>query len=149
MNKAFVKEPEFDGRAFCPGCGQLGIPVRGVTLDAFVQPAARGDLGDDAWFCGFDRCDVAYFNLFESTVSCEQLLRRVYPMDPRAPICGCFGLQMSEIEADVAEGHPSRLRELAGRSKSDEAHCQTAAADGRCCMQEAQRIYFRLSGGID
>lgn len=149
MNKAFVKEPEFDGRAFCPRCGQLGTAVQSVTLDAFVQPESRGDLGDDAWFCGFDRCDVAYFDLFESTVTTDQLTCGVYPMDLQAPICGCFGLRMTEIEADVAEGHPSRLRELSARSKSDEAHCQTAAADGRCCMQEAQRIYFRLSGGID
>ena len=148
MNKAFVKEPEFDGRAYCPRCGQLGTSVQAVTLDAFVQQAARGDLGDDAWFCGFERCEVAYFNLFESTVGTDQLLRSVYPMDLHAPICGCFGLQMSDIEEDVAEGHPSRLRELSERSRSDEARCQSAAADGRCCMQEAQRIYFRLRGGV-
>ena len=117
-------------------------------LKAFVQQAARGDLGDDAWFCGFERCEVAYFNLFESTVATDQLLRSVYPMDLHAPICGCFGLQMSDIEEDVAEGHPSRLRELSERSRSDEARCQSAAADGRCCMQEAQRIYFRLRGGV-
>ena len=148
MNKAFVKEPEFDGRAYCPRCGQLGTSVQAVTLDAFVQQAARGDLGDDAWFCGFERCEVAYFNLFESTVGTDQLLRSVYPKDLHAPICGCFGLQMSDIEEDVAEGHPSRLRELSERSRSDEARCQSAAADGRCCMQEAQRIYFRLRGGV-
>ena len=122
--------------------------MQAVTLDAFVQQAARGDLGDDAWFCGFERCEVAYFDLFESTVATDQLLRSVYPMDLHAPICGCFGLQMSDIEEDVAEGHPSRLRELSERSRSDEARCQSAAADGRCCMQEAQRIYFRLRGGV-
>jgi len=148
MNKAFVKEPEFDGRAYCPRCGQLGTSVHAVTLDAFVQQAARGDLGEDAWFCGFERCKVAYFDLFESTVATDQLLRSVYPMDVQAPICGCFGLQMSDIEEDVADGHPSRLRELSERSRSDEARCQSAAADGRCCMQEAQRIYFRLRGGV-
>ena len=148
MNKAFVKEPEFDGRAYCPRCGQLGTSVQAVTLDAFVQPEARGDLGEDAWFCGFHRCDVAYFDLFESTIAIDRLLRTVYPMDLKAPICGCFGLQMSDIEDDVSEGHPSRLRELAERSGGDEARCQSAAADGRCCMQEAQRIYFRLRGGV-
>ena len=70
-------------------------------------------------------------------------------MDLQAPICGCFGLKMADIEADVADGHPSRLRELSDRSKSDAACCSTAAADGRCCMQEAQRIYFRLRGGVN
>ena len=144
MNKAFVREPEFDGRAYCPRCGQLGTQVHVATLDAFVDPESRGELRDEAWFCGFDRCDVAYFDLFEFVVTTGQLIRGVYPMDLKAPICGCFGLKMADIEADVLEGQPSRLRELANRSKSDRAHCHTAAADGRCCMQEAQRIYFRL-----
>tara|TARA_B100000029_G_scaffold248393_1_gene245222 strand:- start:200 stop:643 length:444 start_codon:yes stop_codon:yes gene_type:complete len=146
MNKAFVKEPEFDGRAFCPQCGQLGVAVRGVTLDAFIRPESRDEIGVDAWFCGYDRCAVAYFDLFETTVTADKLVRTVYPKDSRAPLCGCFGLQVSDIEADVTDGHPTRLRVLAAQSKSPEADCQVKSPDGRCCMQEAQRIYFRLKG---
>ena len=146
MNKAFVREPEFDGRAYCPACGQLGVAVLSVTLDAHLQTEARADMGDSAWFCGFDRCQVAYFNLFETTVTVEQLVGPVFPMDPRAPVCACFGLTLAEIEADVAEGHPRRVRELYARSQSEEASCQVRAANGQCCMQEVQRLYFRLSG---
>ncbi|MBQ18415.1 MAG: hypothetical protein CMJ65_14965 [Planctomycetaceae bacterium] len=144
MNKAFVKEAEFDGRAFCPQCGQLGIAVLGPTLDAHVQSEIRPAMGDSGWFCNFERCEVAYFNLFEESVTGDQLVGPVFPMDPRAAVCACFGLTMQDIEADVAEGHPGRIRELFERSQSDEARCQTAAADGRCCLQEVQRIYFRL-----
>lgn len=144
MNKAFVKEAEFDGRAFCPRCGQLGIAVLGPTLDAQIQAQSRPAMGDSAWFCNFDRCEVAYFNLFEDSVTHDQLVAPVFPMEPQAAICACFGLAMQDIEADVAAGHPGRIRDLFERSQSDEARCQTAAADGRCCLQEVQRIYFRL-----
>jgi hypothetical protein len=41
MNKAFVREPDFDGRAFCPRCGALGLPVEHGPLDAHIQPASR------------------------------------------------------------------------------------------------------------
>ena len=27
MNKAFVREPDDDGRAYCPRCNSLGAPV--------------------------------------------------------------------------------------------------------------------------
>ena len=66
MNKAFVREPEPDGRAFCPLCGSLGSPVEHAVLDRHIQPASRGLVGDSAWFCSFPRCDAAYFNLFNA-----------------------------------------------------------------------------------
>ena len=47
MNKAFVREPDFDGRAFCPRCGALGLPV--VSTDVgyvrdVVVPHETGEL---------------------------------------------------------------------------------------------------------
>ncbi len=88
MNKAFVREPEFDGRAYCPKCGSLGIPVTDVTLDYHVRKDARSRMGDSAWFCDFSRCDVAYFDLFERVASIDDLQSLVYPKDTTAPICG-------------------------------------------------------------
>jgi hypothetical protein len=32
---------------------------------------------------------------------------------------------------------------LLAKSKSTEARCSVLAADGRCCMTEAQRLYMR------
>src|SRR5262245_51299772 len=92
MNKAFVREPEADGRAYCPRCGSLGFPVGRGPLDAHIRPEARGKLGDSAWYCGFPRCEVAYFNLFDMQVGVSELKAPVYPHDLDAPICACFGL---------------------------------------------------------
>ncbi len=144
MNKAFVREPEFDGRAYCPRCGSLGMAVQQVTLDHHVQPDSRPQLGETAWFCGFATCEVAYFDLFERCVSVNELQSPVYPKDTAAPICACFGFTTDEIESDVEEGTPTRIRKLLAKSESPEAHCQTLAADGHCCMREVQRLYMRL-----
>ncbi len=143
MNKAFVREPEFDGRAYCPRCGSLGTPVNRTTLDHHVQTQSRSRIGESAWFCGFARCEVAYFDLFERYVAVSELQAAVYPKDVAMPICACFGFTLEDIEADVSDGTPTRIRELLSKSKSDDAQCHTLAADGRCCMTEVQRIYMR------
>ena len=147
MNKAFVREPEFDGKAYCPKCGSLGAAVNAVTLDQHVQQPIRSRLGDAAWFCGFPKCDIAYFDLFESSVSVNELKAPVYPKDADAPICACFGFTVEDLEADVADGTPTRIRELLARSKSSDANCRLLAADGQCCMREVQRLYMMRIGG--
>jgi hypothetical protein len=99
---------------------------------------------DAAWFCGFHRCDVAYFNLFGGAVTMGELKAPVYPYDPNAPICACFGLTYDDVEADVREGTPTRIRAVLARSKSEAAPCHTLAADGRSCMGAVQELYMRL-----
>ena len=147
MNKAFVKEPEPDGRAFCPRCGNLGLPVETGPLDAHIRPEFRSRLHDSAWFCNFARCDVAYFNLFDAIVTVDELQGPVYPHDPDAPICACFGLSYDDVVADVNEGTPTRIRELFAKAKSANAQCHTLAADGRPCIAAIQELYLRLRGG--
>src|SRR5579859_1748664 len=100
MNKAFVREPEQTIER-CPRCGSPGQPVGAVTLDAQIQPESRAQLGESAFFCSSETCPIAYFDAFERSVSVEQLVRPVYPKDPDAPICACFGVTRAEIEADV------------------------------------------------
>jgi hypothetical protein len=144
MNKAFVREPEFDGRAFCPRCGALGAPVEHGPLDRYIRPESRSKLGDSAWFCAFPRCDVAYFNLFEAIVTVDELIAPVYPKDFDAPMCACFGLGYDDVEADVREGTPTRIRNLLARSQSSDARCHELAADGQSCMSAVQELYFKL-----
>ena len=139
MNKAFVREPEDDGRAYCPRCKSLGVPVESGPLDTHIRAELRGKIRDAAWFCSFPRCDVAYFNQFDAVVTMDELKAPVYPYDPNAPICACFGLTYDDVEADVRDGTPTRIRELLAKSKSPDARCQTLAADGRCCMSRRAR----------
>jgi len=144
MNKAFVREPEFDGRAYCPRCGTLGAPVEHGPLDAHIKQSARTKMGDCAWFCSYPHCEVAYFNLFEAVVLADELTAPVYPKDLDASMCACFGFAYDDVDADVREGTPTRIRELLAKSKSSEARCSQLAADGRCCMSAVQELYMRL-----
>jgi hypothetical protein len=143
MNKAFVRELEFDGRAYCPRCSSLGEPVGSEPLDHNIRPESRSRMAESAWFCGYGPCEVAYFDLFESIVTVGELRQAVYPKDPDAPICACFGFRIEGIDADVRDGAPTRIRELLEKSKSPAARCRELAPDGRCCMREVQRLYMR------
>ncbi len=147
MNKAFIKEPEETGAAHCPRCGSLGVPVGNETLSAQLAAEDRRNLPETAFFCPFARCEVVYFDQFERTVTAERLPQPVYPKDPDAPICACFGFTCEEIEADVSEGGATRVRELLAKSKSPAARCTVLAPSGQCCMPEVQRYFMRLRGG--
>ncbi len=144
MNKAFVREPEDDGRAYCPRCQSLGVAVEAGPLGTHIRPESRAKMRDDAWFCNFPRCDVAYFNQFDAVVTVDELNAPVYPKDPDAAICACFGFSYDEVAADVQDGTPTRIRELLAKSKSPDARCRTLAVDGRCCMTAVQELYMKL-----
>jgi hypothetical protein len=150
VNKAFVREPDDDGRAFCPRCGTLGAPVGSGPLDTHIGSESRAKMLDGAWFCGFHRCDVAYFNQFGAIVQMEELRAPVYPYDASAPICACFGVTYDDVVADVDDGTPTRIREVLAKSKAGKSLWHTLAADGRSCMGAVQELYLRLrsqSGG--
>jgi hypothetical protein len=144
MNKAFVREPDDDGRAYCPRCSTLGIPVEAGPLDTHVRPESRAKMHDAAWFCSFPRCDVAYFNQFDAVVTTDELRAPIYPKDLDAPLCACFGFTYDDVAADAQNSQPTRIRQLLAKSKSADARCHTFAPDGRCCMSAVQELYMRL-----
>jgi hypothetical protein len=147
MNKAFVREPDDTGERHCPACGSLGVAVQGETWRLHVVESASEALAESAFFCPFPRCEVAYFDIFERTIRIEALRHPVYPKDPEAPICACFGLTADDVEADIAEGGVRRVRAIIDKAKGPEAHCRTAAANGQSCVGEVQRYYMKLRGG--
>jgi len=146
MNKAFVREPDDTSAARCPKCESLGIAVGAETLAAHLDAEALRPLADAAFYCPFPKCEVGYFDRFEQTVPADVLRQPAYPKDSSAPICNCFGFTTTDVDADIREGSPRRVRELLARSKSAEARCVMAAPDGRCCMAEVQRYYLRARG---
>jgi hypothetical protein len=54
---------------------------------------------------------------------------------------------LDDVEADIADGTPHRIRALLARSKSPEARCEELSATGRSCIPEVQKCYFKLRGG--
>lgn len=144
MNKAFVREPDADARVTCPRCGSSGNAVGNGPVERYVPPALQDQMRNAAWCCSNTACDVVYYNMFEQTVRASELVTPIYPYDPDAPICACFGFTLRDVEADADEHQPLRIRALLARSQSPEARCQAVAADGRCCMREVQRLYMKF-----
>lgn len=142
MNKAFTREPdESEGR--CPHCGGTGIEVGSDTLGQHVTGERLDNLSKSAFFCVTPHCDVAYFDVFERMVLADQLKQPVYPKDPSAPLCPCFGLTRDDIERDIEEGVPRRVRELLAQSKSPQARCVLLSPTGQCCFPEVQKYYMK------
>ena len=144
MNKAFVREPDADARLLCPRCASPGTAVGNSPVETYVRPESQAALRDAAWYCGNSACEVAYFNMFEQTVCVSELVTPVYPYDLDAPMCACFGFTSDDVEADIEDGQPVRIRVLLAKSQSPQARCQTLAVDGNCCMREVQRLYMKL-----
>src|SRR5688572_12936042 len=122
MNKAFVRESDSTD-VYCPRCGALGTEALRVAVEAHVPAEARRVLSASAYFCPTPVCEVAYFDAFEAVVPVAALAAVVFPKDPDAPLCPCFGLTQDDVAADVAAGTPTRIRALLEKSKSPAAHC--------------------------
>ena len=145
MNKAFVRDPdETDIR--CPLCGAAGQSVPESALAVYLPPQVRQRLGTAVYFCDTPICEAVYFDIVEDFAKVSELLRPCYPKDPDAPLCACFGLTRDDIEQDLAEGTPRRVRENVAKAKTDAARCVEKAASGRSCVGEVQKYYLRRWG---
>src|SRR6478672_10661744 len=147
MNKAFVREPDATD-VLCPRCKAAGVSALRAAFEAHVPAKERRAMAASTYFCPTPNCQVAYFDAFEAVVSTDSLVHPVYPKDSRAPLCACFGLTVEDVEADVAEGTPRRIRELLAKSKTSAAHCEELSPTGRSCIPDVQRCYFKLRGGV-
>lgn len=143
MNKAFVREPDDTGQRNCPRCGSLGVPAGSEAVTNHLRPDSSRAVGEPAFFCPLTSCDVVYFDLFERTASTSDLVGPVYPKDPSAPVCSCFGLSRDEIEEAVRTGDLSRVREVIAQAKTPAARCAVLSPWGKDCVAEVQRCFVK------
>jgi hypothetical protein len=143
MNKAFCKEPDSSLPPRCPACGGDGVQVGPETLAAHVAAAAAETLAEPVYFCGGDTCGVAYFDLLERTIAAAAAHGLPWPKDPAGSLCACHGLTADDVDRDLAEGVPTRVREIVRRAGTPGAACATLSADGRSCVARVQRYYMQ------
>jgi len=143
MNKAFCKEPDTSLPPQCPRCGNVGGQVGAETLAAHVAAGATEALGEPAYYCGTDSCEVAYFDLLERVVPVAEARGLAWPKDPTGPLCGCHGLTIDDVDADLAEGVPTRVKRVVQQAGQPAAECVTKSPDGRPCVARVQRYYMR------
>jgi len=141
MNKAFVREPE-SACDYCPRCGSPGQAVGAEVLDNYLSADKQRTLAEPVNFCPSPRCEVVYFDAFERAVMTKELEKPVYPKDPDAPLCACFGLTQRDVERDVAEGVVTRVKAVVEKSKLPDARCAQLAANGQPCAAYVQKCYM-------
>ncbi len=146
MNKAFVREPE-QTADYCPRCGSKGETVGTKTLAAYLTDAQRGRLADTANFCPLPSCPVAYFDGLERMILAADLQRPIYPKDPAAPLCACFGLTRADVDEDVREGVVTQTKAALEKAASPEARCSETAANGHSCVAYVQKYYLQCRAG--
>ena len=143
MYKASFKEPDPNLPPRCPRCGADGLPVGPETLLAHLASDAAESLGEPAYWCETDACHVAYFDLFERSVDADAAHGLYWPKDPAGPLCACHGLTCDDVDLEIAEGKPARVREAVRRAGLPGAECVTRSADGRPCTARVQRYFLR------
>jgi len=146
MNKAFCREPDAQAPR-CPGCGADGAEVSAETVASHVAAGAAQTLGEPLFCCVTDSCAVAYFDLFERSIPMGDARGFFWPKDPTGPLCACHGLTCDDVDADVAEGTPTRVRAVVEQASAPAAECARLAADGRSCAARVKREYMRRRGG--
>jgi hypothetical protein len=112
-------------------------------MQSYLSSEKSQTVTDPANFCPSPLCDVAYFDAFERVVLVGDLIKPVYPKDPDAPICACFGLTRHDIEQDVREGVVTRVKAVLEKANSPEARCAQTAANGQPCTAYVQRYYMQ------
>jgi hypothetical protein len=145
MNKAFVREPE-PIAVYCPRCGGKGEEVGWETIRSYLPNGKTPTVADPANFCSSPQCDVVYFDAFERVIVTGDLGKPVYPKNPDAPLCACFGLTRQDIEADIREGVVTRVKAILEKVKSPEARCSQMAANGQPCVAYVQKYYMQCRG---
>jgi hypothetical protein len=146
MNKAFVREPDRDAD-YCPRCGSKGQQVARDTIQSYLPAQQTPGVADPANFCPSPQCDVVYFDAFERVILSGDLAKPVYPKDPDAPICACFGFTRHDIEQDISEGVVTRVKAILEKAKSPAACCSQMAANGQPCVAYVQKYYMKRRGG--
>ena len=145
MNKAFVREPD-QMAEYCPRCGSKGQQVGRETIQLYLPPGKAPPVADPANFCPSPHCEVVYFDAFERVIVVGELAKPVYPKDPDAPLCACFGLSRQDVEQDVREGVVTRVKAILEKAASPEARCAQMAANGQSCVAYVQKYYLQCRG---
>lgn len=121
----------------CPGCGQTGRDVQGITLKALLQlDALARRRASEHRFCPSPGCAVVYFGEDE-IYRREDVLVPVFQKEPAGGrlVCHCFAVGehqlRQEVEASGVSASAERIKTLvqAGRCA-----CEVRNPQGTCCL---------------
>ena len=130
-------------RVPCPGCGQVGRPVAGATVQAILDPARAVPLLDaEPRFCRTQACGVLYYgNDGQSAHKREARVRvGLKESEDPLPVCYCFGFSRADIEREIAEtGGCTIAARITAEVKAGRCACEIKNPAGACCLGDVNR----------
>ena len=130
-------------RVPCPGCGEVGRPVAGLTVEAILQPGRAARLLDaDPRFCRAQECGVLYYGSGGRSAHKQDASVRVglkESEDP-LPVCYCFGFSRADIEREIADtGGCTIAARITAEVKAGKCACEIKNPAGACCLGDVNR----------
>lgn len=139
----------------CPGCSAAGKPVKAVTLQALLTPAALASLPRrDGWrHCAAAGCATVYYHPESGeAVTASAVTVRVGTKETAAPrpLCYCFGNTAEDIEAEVTRTGASTIGDtITEQCRLGLERCAETNPQGSCCLGNIRAAERRaLQGAI-
>ncbi len=137
----------------CPGCGAGGKPVRAVTVQALLTPAALGSFGcTEGWrHCPAAGCATAYYHPESGDrVASSDVSVRIGTKESAAPrpLCYCFGHTAEDIEAEIARTGASTIADtITEQCRREFDRCAETNPQGSCCLGNVRAVERRALQG--
>ena len=129
----------------CPVCRKMGTTVKSVTPQHTIRKSALSgfDTKLDYHFCENPECDVAYYNMQNTSVfTVEDLKNRVTVKDasPETPLCYCFKvLKRHALEEIARTGTTNVYQTIQEKMKPGQScFCEKANPRGDTCMKDIE-----------
>ena len=135
-----IHPPQTCGPAKCPSCGELGKPVKRITLGALLKPEHRSQIPvqDEFCFCRTPACDVVYFLPDKTLFHKDDLSVRVglkEPNDPTVTACYCFGWTPEKIQTEIRNtGKSTVMVQIKAQVQAGNCYCEVTNPQGSCCL---------------
>ena len=132
----------------CPVCGQIGKPVQGQTVKAFLLVSLRQVRNGEYLFCRTQTCPVVYFSRdSQQTFTAEQVRERVYQKEPNTEdvcVCYCFRYTVGDLRAASHETRVAIIDDINAGIQADQCACDLRNPQGSCCLGNARGLVKQL-----
>jgi hypothetical protein len=133
-----------NGLEACPACGQVGRPVRDVTVRA-ILPREHADrlASDQPRFCPTPHCEVLYYGRDGRVARKQEARVRVglKEIEDPIPLCYCFGFTRAGVEREIARTGTCTIPDrIAAGIRAGRCACEIKNPSGACCLGEVRTV---------
>ena len=130
--------------AQCKECGNLGKPVKRITLEHLIKEEKLSSIRDvQYFFCSTPDCNVIYFSEDTNVFLKTDLKVRVGIKETEEPIlvCYCLGYTKKMLLDDLVQnGYSTIEAKIKQTIKDGNCRCEIINPEGICCLGKVTKI---------